>query len=96
MQGITLLIAIAVNKLISLIDALIFIRAILSFFPIKRNNPIIRILYTLTEPVLAPIRQLLAKSPLGGPGMMLDFSPVLAFILLEVIRNVLISLIAMF
>ncbi len=35
----------------------------------------------MTEPILGPCRRMLDKSPLGG-GMMLDFSPVIALILM--------------
>lgn len=72
-----------------LLDFLIFVRVILSWIPIGRGNPIIQLLYTLTEPILAPIRSLLDKSPLGG--MMLDFSAVFALILLYFIRMLLLN-----
>ena len=72
-----------------LLDFLIFVRVILSWIPIGRGNLIIQLLYTLTEPILAPIRSLLDKSPLGG--MMLDFSAVFALILLYFIRMLLLN-----
>jgi len=47
-----------------------------------KNNPIGQLLHTLTEPILGPCRRMLDKSPLGG-GMMLDFSPIIALILMR-------------
>lgn len=75
----------SLSYLIRILDFLIFIRVILSWLPINRNNPFVNIVYVLTEPILGPIRDMIYKSPLGGPGMMLDFSPIIAFILFDVI-----------
>ncbi len=77
----------------NVLNTLIFIRVLLSWFPIDRNNPLISLLYTLTEPILAPIRKLLFKSPMGGPGMMIDFSPIIAFMLIELLKNIIIEII---
>lgn len=70
---------------------LIFARIILSWLPVGRSGPIVSTIYNLSEPILFPIRSLIQKSPLGGPGMMLDFSPIIAFILIQVVRSILIS-----
>jgi uncharacterized protein YggT (Ycf19 family) len=37
----------------------------------------------MTDPILAPIRKMVYNSPLGGAGMMLDISPVIALFILE-------------
>ncbi len=71
----------------------IFIRVIVSWLPIGRDGNVIRILYVLTEPILGPVRNALRKSPLGGPGMRMDFSPIIAYALIEIIKSVLIVLI---
>lgn len=78
----------SVYILVRIIDFLILIRVLLSWFPVNRNNPIINIIYILTEPILEPIRRLLNKSPLGGSGMMLDFSPVIAGVFFEVMLQI--------
>jgi len=75
--------------LIRLLDVFIIIRVLMSWFPIDRNNPFVKIIYTLTEPILAPIRKMLFNSPLGGQGMMLDFSPIIAMLLFDLILNAL-------
>ncbi len=84
----------AVVYFANFLQTIIFIRVIISWLPLSRNGSLIRMLYVLSEPVLGPIRSALRKSPLGGPGMMLDFSPIIAFALIEICKNVLIVLIA--
>ncbi len=73
----------ALYVFVEILDYLILARVFLSWIPIGRDNPVIRFIYALTEPILAPIRNMLQKSPLGGPGMILDFSPVIAFFLIR-------------
>lgn len=53
---------------------------ILSWVAPGSNNPAIYLLYQITEPVMAPLRKLLP--PMGG----LDFSPILVFILINMIQ----------
>ncbi len=49
--------------------------AVLSWVNPDPYNPIVRFLYRVTEPVLAPIRR---RLPLGGLGI--DFSPVIVIL----------------
>lgn len=65
---------------------LILARVILSFIQTNPYHPVRRIIYELTEPILAPIRRILP--PTSG----LDFSPLIALLLLELIRQVLFGL----
>ncbi len=57
----------------------IFIRVILSWFPISPHNVFVALLYQVTEPILAPLRRVIPR--LGA----LDFSPWVAIIILWVI-----------
>lgn len=68
--------------LIDIYQIILLLRVLLSWFRVDPYNPIARILYTLTDPLLDPIRQFL---PSTG---MLDFSPLIAFLLLFALRNV--------
>ncbi|MCL2372175.1 MAG: YggT family protein [Defluviitaleaceae bacterium] len=70
---------------------MLFARVILSWFPMARGNMLMGLLYAFTEPLLLPIRKLIQRSPLGGPGMMIDFSILIAFVLLRIVEGVLIS-----
>ncbi len=78
----------AIGVFIEILDYLILARVFLSWLPFGMDNPIIRFIYTLTEPILAPIRNMISKSPLGGPGMVLDFSPIIAFFLIRVVFGI--------
>ncbi len=63
-------------------------RAILSWFPPSYNsplNPVRRVLFVLTEPVLAPFRKVIP--PVGG----LDLSFLVAFIVVELIVDQVLS-----
>ncbi len=84
----------AVTIFFKLMEMLIFVRVILSWFPINKNGSIMKIMYTLTEPILQPIRNMINKSPLGGPGMMLDFSPIIALFFLQIVKTALVYIIA--
>ena len=64
----------------------IFARVILSWFPqVDYANPLIRIIFRVTEPILAPIRRFVPR--LGT----LDISPMIALILLYAIQNILLG-----
>ena len=80
----------AINVVFQLASLLILARVIMSWLPmagvrIDPYHPIIRLLYQLTDPILDPIRRFATFG-------MMDFSPIVALILLEVIRTLLVSL----
>ena len=65
----------------------IIVRALISWFPVSKDNQIVKLLYQLTEPILAPIRRLVENSSIGR-SIMFDISPIVALILLEVVKNI--------
>jgi YggT family protein len=80
-----------VNLVFRLVSLLIFVRVILSWLPmvgvrIDPYHPLIRILFQLTDPILEPLRRFTTFG-------MIDFSPIAALILLDVVRFILISII---
>lgn len=80
----------AIGLFFYFLEILIFVRILLSWFPIGYNSAIGRFLYQMTEPILGPVRNMVDKSPLGG-GYGLDFSPVFALILMRLVQTLLIS-----
>jgi YggT family protein len=74
-----------IYNLIRLYSFLIFARIILSWFPISRGGAMESIysaLYTVTEPVLGPVRR--AMPPLGG----FDLSPIVVIFGLQLLGSV--------
>ena len=70
---------------------LIFVRIIMSWFPSMRGSAFGNFLFTLTEPIIGPVRKLLQKTPLGNPGMMIDFAPLVSFMLIRLAEMVIIN-----
>ena len=76
----------AIAILLNFIQLVIFARIIISWLPIPKDNQIIRLLFQVTEPILAPIRGMLERSSFGK-NMMFDFSPIIALLLIQFIRT---------
>jgi YggT family protein len=81
----------AINLILKVFEVALLARVLISWLPVSRDNKLIDLLYTVTEPVLSPIRNMLSRSSLMNSSVfsMMDFSPVVAFILIGVIRNIL-------
>ncbi len=68
--------------ILQIFQLILLARVLLSWFPnIDRNNQIIQIIFDITEPVLRPVRQMLPQT-----GMM-DFSPLIVFLILTVLMR---------
>ena len=78
------------NRAIDVLQLLIIIEALLSWFPEAkyRFREVTRVIERITEPMLQPFRRLVPPSKTGG----LDISPILAIVALGIIRQVLNSL----
>ena len=74
-----------VNILAWILFVAILIRSIISWINLEQSNPLVVIIYQITEPILAPIRRLLPS--FGG----LDLSPVVAIIIIFVIQRIVIA-----
>lgn len=71
------------NTILSIISLAIIVRAFLSWvYPIGKD-PYTRVLLDVTEPLLAPIRSLLARIlPLP-----IDFSPIVVILLIQLLQR---------
>jgi len=81
--------ATVINLIFQIYFYIVIGRAIISWVNPDPYNPIVRFLHNVTEPVLYRIRKLLPVH-FGG----IDLSPIILLVGLEVVRQVLISLIA--
>ena len=70
----------AAGLLVSIIFYSVIAMIVVSFLAPQSSHPAVVFVWELTEPVMAPLRQVLP--PMGG----LDFSPIILFIALNVIR----------
>lgn len=50
-----------INSLLYVFDIVLLVRAVCSWFPSSRESAVYRIAYTITEPILRPIRDLLFR-----------------------------------
>jgi YggT family protein len=80
----------SIYKFVEVVNFLIIARIILSWFARDYSNPIFRILYNVTEPILSPFRNLLFKMGIGGSTV--DFSPIFAILTLDMVSRLLVSI----
>jgi YggT family protein len=74
--------------LLRIFELALLARIILSWFPnVDRSNPVIQFLFDVTEPVLRPVRNALP------PSGMFDFSPLVVFVVIQVLVMILPSVI---
>ena len=79
-------ISVAVAKIFELIILVLFITILLSWFPnIKWYNEPFKSLKAFSEFFLAPFRKIIP--PIG----MIDISPIIAFICLSILRNIIVG-----
>ena len=71
-------------RLIDLYSLVVLVAVILSWVPLDRRNPLVTITHALTEPVLAPIRNVVP--PIAG----LDLSPMVLLIALQILKGLLV------
>ena len=81
MRSLALLISLVFN----IIYILLVVRIVLSWVGADSYNEIVSIVYRVTDPILAPLRRLPLQ--LGA----IDFSPVIAFILLSVMKSFIVN-----
>lgn len=81
-----------VSYLFQFYSLLILIRVILSWLNLtsyrsSSSNTLVLILYRVTDPVLVPLQRIIP--PIGGA---IDISPVVALILLQILRYIVVSI----
>lgn len=63
-------------------------RVLLSWFNVDPFHPVIAFLDQITEPILSPLRRVIP--PIG----MIDITPIVALVLLQIVERILLSLVA--
>jgi YggT family protein len=75
-----------INYLFGLLDLAILIRVLLSWLRPDPWNPLVRLVYQITDPILAPLRRIIP--PIAG----LDITPMVALILIDFARRIVFTL----
>jgi len=76
-----------VDILFTLLELAILARVLLSWFRVDPYHPAVAFLYQITEPILRPLRNVIP--PLG----MIDISPIVAMLLIGIIRQIILAVI---
>ena len=71
-----------IDILFTLFELAVLARVLLSWFRVNPYHPVVAFLYRITEPVLRPLRNVIPS--LG----MIDISPIVALILIDIIRQI--------
>lgn len=79
------IVGLILHRFVSVLMILMFARAISSWFVRDLSNPIVRFLYEVTEPMVAPVRSFLQKHNLGGS--MFDFSFIIVYLVLMLLQS---------
>ena len=87
-QYITYVVVTLVRTLLYVLEITMFLRALLSWFPIDEESRLMSFLYTVTEPVIQPVRALLYRLNLfqNSP---LDVSFFISYIIIAILSVVL-------
>ncbi|TET26522.1 MAG: YggT family protein [Dehalococcoidia bacterium] len=72
-----------IRVLCEVLTVVIILRAVLSWFQISPTNILAVVLHRITEPVLAPLRRVIPRTGI------IDFSPLVAILLLQLIIRLL-------
>ena len=74
------------NTLFNILYFLLIIRVVLSWFAVNPYNEIVQVIYKITDVILTPFRRIPLRI-----GMM-DFSPILAFLALWFLRDIIVGI----
>ena len=70
-----------ISSILTVMTYAIVVRALLSWIHPNPENPIVRLIVKVTEPILRPLRRVIP--PIAG----MDLTPVAAIILLQVVQS---------
>ena len=88
MAGIIYILTKTVSVLISAMQLLMLMRAVISWLPVDEDSNLVTFLYTMTEPLIMPVRALLSRFA-ALDDMPIDISFLIAFMLLSLIQIIL-------
>jgi YggT family protein len=75
-----------IDLVVRVLDLLILLRVLFSWINLGPGNDLVRVVYQITEPILAPLRRYIPS--FGG----LDITPMVALMLIELVKRLLIGM----
>lgn len=81
-------IQVTVEAALTVLELAVFIRCLMSFLAPDSDSFFSRLVFTITEPFLAPIRALFDKIP-AMANMPLDFSPIVLVVVISIVFELL-------
>ena len=69
------------DGILTLLTYAVILRAVISWIRPNQQNPLVLLLKRVTDPILGPLERLIP--PIGG----MDFTPVIAIILIQVVQG---------
>ena len=72
--------------LLDLYSFVVLVSVVLSWLRLSPNNPVVRVVDALTEPVLAPLRRVIP--PVGG----FDITPLVVLLAIQLVKRLLFGL----
>ena len=79
-----------VSLLFGALELAILARVLMSWIRPNPDNPIVQAIYQITEPIMGPLRRIIP--PLG----MIDITPMVALIILQIVQEIILSVIRSF
>ncbi|MHB8171830.1 MAG: YggT family protein [Thermincolia bacterium] len=77
-----------INIFFEIIWWLVIARILLSWFPNPPHNQLVKLIYQATDPILVPFQRLIP--PIG----MVDISPMVALLAIQLVRSLVVNLLA--
>lgn len=78
-----------IYRAFDILNLIIIVRILLSWIPHDRYNPIINLVYKITDPLFAPFQ---GKFNMGG----FDLSPIIVLFILGIVRDLVVRLLVAF
>ncbi|MDD2481828.1 MAG: YggT family protein [Lutispora sp.] len=78
----------SVSKFFSIIYILMFVRIALSWVRVSPYNKVVNTIYQITDPILEPFKRLIDRFGLNTG--MIDFSPLIAYLVLQFVEKLII------
>jgi YggT family protein len=82
-----------IDMIFNILELSIFIEVVLSWVYARRTNQYIELLHKITGPLLEPGRKIQERF---FPNTMVDFSPIIALVILMFLRNLVFRILGMF